>query len=532
MATKLSSVIFRFFATIGDWLIGYFILCLLQGLTNINLLKTPIGQFFKLILPKSVSQGIGDAFFIHLFMGILIGTFLRVNFALLTGSSPWEKLLGIKVKAFSLNEKVAQAFRLLLSSFSLFLWPIDFILVFIQGETFGERVSGSKISWKGSNKNIIAFVLLIMFVIFSFSFPFFVRPIFNEWKLSFQKVDTIKLDKDTKFEAFKDYQSRIFHFKAFSDLGQGRFEFIPSFEITKIGNQKKSKPVMNIYDHKHKVMGKLKRRGSLPLKRIIALAAKGNPLFNAQFPRLAAYRKNGINDPKMYNELDHLLRKSFELTMGSFFRHALTYGPFIRGYINLRNAMLEMVTGYGVPEIDIIQWGNHPFLRFRQISSDKKDEDYPYRETLIPLQSNELIVFEYFWGKGLTDANSRKDFEKIFFATCDWFFNKDFEDDLPQEEKDFTPFHILDYYLKGKLKKDEIVTFIYYTQSYMLSLAKRALENKDEKLQNQLIIAINRLQLASEIRNQTDNDVFSGPYLSILKKLRLALKSQDSTLLP
>jgi hypothetical protein len=273
------------------------------------------------------------------------------------------------------------------------------------------------------------------------------------------------------------------------------------------------------------------------------IGKKGNPLFKSNYPELfkilnedrslyekktydSNYNKRTLVNKLAGDQIESLIQTSFELSYSSMGRHILRKGPFIRGYVEVRNRLLSIVKKGAVPEVDIIQMGAHKFLRFQQKLSKDRPGQKPYLETLLPISTHNALLFEFGWNKEIQDAISRRDFRESFFGVVDWYFDYKNIFNYPTDIEDFKPVQILDYFTKSTLKENEQKLLEKYVHQYYSQISQKSFLKKDDKLKNLLISCINRLYLVGKIKNRAKK-IFSRDFFNNLTRLKHTLQSNS-----
>ena len=97
------------------------------------------------------------------------------------------------------------------------------------------------------------------------------------------------------------------------------------------------------------------KNSSINILKMISIAQTGNPLFIYSFPKLSTYykltkklgQKSSVKINKGINkEIKQLLQVSFDLNLETniFEQHILRHGPFINGFVALRNHLNQILT--------------------------------------------------------------------------------------------------------------------------------------------------------------------------------------------
>ena len=354
-------------------------------------------------------------------------------------------------------------------------------------------------------------------------------------KISFFKEKKEKISNATNFENYQQINSNYFKFTTFTSLKDNRLLLLPSFEVLKMGNQKKVNPYLMVYDLDRKILGSLKLVERFSLLEILAKGKIGNPFFRAKYPRLSLvldkgadfYQKQEYQNSKdlllsagVREEIGALLQTSFELSIGNVVSHLIENGPFARGYILIRNHLLNKLDRSSVPEVDIVQMGNGRFLRMQQLFDSRMVENF------VPLQTNNSMLLQLEFPAEAEGQKSRLAFKQSFLALTDWYFDYYNVFSSPGV-KDFTPLHILDYFADLNLEENKRGAFEDYIYEYLFQLCRNALIAQDEELQQVLLAVLNRYYLVVELQNMRQENFYSKRFVNFLKVLKVYLAARD-----
>ncbi len=486
------------------------------------------------------SDGPLDYFFI-LMVVYLLGQFLRFYGTLFLGVSLGQFLMGLRGASSFLWNRVGGVGRVFIETFFGPFLIFDFPLL-KGGSSFKEKLSMTRlIEFKeGAFQKLRYLLILPPFIILSFFAPLLQDlTLIDGILVSFSKEKSEKISNKTNFESYKHYPSNRFKLNSFSSLRDGRFLILPSFQVTKKGKTKKMTPYFIIYDTKNSSDGYFKAIGTVPLMGLMSFGKKGNPFFSFKYPELdkALGEKRTLYEKRNYTDQSHkktlinqlakaeikeLIQSSFELSYKSLGQHLLNNGPFIRGHVEVRNKLLKLVPKNPIPEVDLIQMGSHKFLRFKQKFLKKRVGQKPYVETLLPITSQNALVYEFGWDKTMRDAFSRKAFRESFFGVVDWYFDYKSVFKFPKNKDDFKSIQILDYFTKNNLSVIEQSLLEKYIDQYYSKVSKMALSKNDDKLKEILISCLNRLFLVGKIKNRAQGK-FSQEFFKKISYLKQTL---------
>lgn len=529
----------RFLAMIGD-LAASHLLCFI-------LLSFPSFSRFEKALIANLKGVAGllkvePEFLGFLSLWFIVTMFFRFLHTLIFGVSLFEMLAGFRSSGPWWWRRVGGASRQLVD---IILGPfLVFDLPLLRGKaSMKEQLSGSRLLMTKKSGAWKLYLVLPLILIFSVSGPLFKNlAMMDGLVVSFEKIDKKELKKSDDFNSFQDFNSEKFHFKIFSSLAGGRFSLFPDFEFVKIQKKKRLSPYLLIFDHTNKTSGHLKVGHKLQFLDLLRVGARGNPLFGKTFPALAeALReKPGKFDPRPYDpkvgnklllnpmikdDIKRLVRASFELGMGNIVGHVLRYGPFLRGFIELRSAFISLVHRGAKPEVDIITLGSGEFLRFRQTLGEGYPVARPVIETYIPLESHNAYTLEMAWNKSLPGALSAKSFREAFLGNAEWFFDYSDFFKKPHLEAQVTPVYALDLLSekeKSQASREILEEFLY---RHYYQKCRKAIQSGDRELIENLRFNIMRLSSILEIKKT--KTLFSNLFINQWKELWNSFQARD-----
>ncbi|TNF03609.1 MAG: hypothetical protein EP326_02270 [Deltaproteobacteria bacterium] len=454
-------------------------------------------------------------------------------------------MMGIHADGRFLWKRIGGGGRVVFETFTSPLLVFDLPL-FGGNPTLKERLSFTRLVekpeiWASKGR----FVFLPVFLFLAFVAPLLQNlTLIDGLVVSFSTEKKEKIGQNTNFDSFKYHPSNRFKLNSFTSLQNQRFVLLPSFQITKKNNKQRINPFLIIYDTKNGADGEFRITGKVDLLDILDRARKGNPLFKARYKELyqTLNEDRKIYDKKPYrqeygkkflisklvtDEVESLIQSSFELSLSKLPSHVLDNGPFIRGYVDLRNSLLTIPTKGQVPEVDIVKMGSTEFLRFKQVFDNPPEGQRAYQETLLPLTTNNALIYTFNWGKGMQDALSRKEFRESFFGVVDWYFDYSDVFTFPETIEDMKPLHILDFFTKNDLTKKERDRLEEYIYHYYFKLGRDSLQRNDDKLRNFIISSLNRLFLIARLKNSKEN-YYSTNFFNLVTGLKKSLMNKSN----
>ncbi|MCF8060090.1 MAG: hypothetical protein K9K67_12385 [Bacteriovoracaceae bacterium] len=539
--TNLARPWIRFLAFTGD--LG------LAHLLSFFLLSFPTIAFFEdrlieSIKPIALALGFSPELVGFLIFWHLMTMILRFIHTFIFGVSFFEHLAGLTSTGPWWWQRLGGGARVMIDSvmgpFLVFDLPLLFNKV-----TLKEDLIGSKLVYRGRKKDWRLYFFLPLTILFSFSGPLFKDlTLIDGLIVSFENIEKEGLKAGDDFSKFTSYGSEKFKLKTFSSLDNGRFSLFPDFEFVKVKKKKRLSPYLLIYDHANKTTGELKVGLKIYLLDLLKRGERGNPFFRKSFPALhqaihseragfaekpfSTFNENrSLMNPMIKDDIKNLIKASFELGMGNIVGHILTYGPFLRGFIEVRNALISLSKPGVHPEVDMITMGNMDFLSFRQTFSD----DIPFNKqvvsTYIPIGTHNSFTLEMGWDKSLPGALSSKGFRESFLANGEWFF--DYYDFFkrPRLEAEVTPFYAIDLLANQSFEQPTQEILEEFLYRYYYQKCRKAIQSEDKAMIEGLRYNIIRLSSIIKVKNEGKKKNFSALFLNQWKELWSSFQAQD-----
>lgn len=540
--------ILRLMGFLGDLCIGHAFFYYLSSFEEYEALYSGIYKFLGLYFP-SLKAYLSLSLISTLIMVFFVTQFIRFWGTLCFGVSIGQFLSGLRGKGQLVWKRVGGGARVLIETI-LGPFLIFELAPWLGRKSFKEMLSFTEIINKGGVRAFFfKTVGLPVFLLISLFSPLLQNlTLIDGLRVSFSKGNSIKIAKGADFTRFKLYPSNRFRFKSFSSLAEGRFLILPSFEVSKIAGRKKISPYIRIYDKENKRIGIMKLGKKFSLLDIIRNGKNGNPLFAARYPELTKIlKKSGkvyerqlytkgdglpLINPLGIEEIEEFIKSSFELSFSKMFGHILQNGPFVKGYVEVRNTLLRHIRKGAIPEVDIVELGSsksftHRFLRFRQSYEEQPPNGKGFLETFIPIGTNNSVLLEIGWDMDLPSALSRNKFFETFLNSCQWYF--DFKNifPFPKGESEMKPFHIVDYFTKRKQPVENVKILEEYIYHYYFDLGRVSLDENDEVLGNSLTSTLNRYYIVAKLMNKIDKDTYSKNFFEQIVELKKAINNKD-----
>ena len=486
----------RVLAYAGDFSFGQLVFHGLISVSHIRVLFESLRQ----MVPLSGSGGDSIATILAIFT---LTTIIRFYTSLFLGVSFFQWLVGMSTGASGLSGRLCSGARVgiefLLLPLVLFMLP-----VLSHKPSLIERLSTALLKKNKGFRGVMGFMarpLVIVFIFLSLFAPLLRNlAIIEGVNVEFSEISKAKIDNEVDFSKFRFFPSVFFNFTTFGDLEGDRFILLPQYEVTKEGDKTKVKPYLGIFDSKNESLGFLKKESKIDWRKLAKIARRGNPFFYSSYPFLAGeLNQSQLNtfSERALIELEELIINSLELSFGNVTKHVLEHGPFLGGYVDLRQALIGLLDVGATPRSDTVNLGDRKFLRFRQLFEEVTTIEKKYREILIPLSETTGDILRYEWDATLDAAISRRDFASSFFAQAKW--GEPAEQSFKSDE--LSALSLIDLLLDQSLDAKQSGIIQEFAYRWFFEKSRFALLNDKKPLIAWLNISMNRIYLVTQSRN-------------------------------
>ena len=529
----------RFLCFLGDLGLGYFSFHYLASYPSFMSMDKTLRELFASFSPDK-------AFLYSTIVMVYFLTMLWRFYAnLIFGMSLFQIFGGVRAQGKFWWVRVGGAARVVLET--LFGWTsLLHLPLLMKKKVLSEAWTDTDLRIKDNLFTKLFKSLMIPFwLVFSFYAPLLQNlTLIDGLVLSTDVEKATKLTNTTNFDQFFHYNSNRFKFKAFSSLNEGQLQFIPDFQITRKRGKRSIVSYISIYDVKSGRYGTFKTNKKVNLFKLIEKARVGNPLFDKSFPELAKvlnrdighyqireykkeFEKQAILNPLAIEQIEDLFKASLELGGSTLLSHTLQYGPFIRGFVELRRNILSLVRQGLNVEADFLEVGNQKFLRLRQEVGGVLEFGKEQVETWLPLGTMNALIFEMGWDKDLASALSRKTFMASFMGTVDWFFDYKKFFAHPELEAQMSPFQVVDHMTSLKLNQGQIEILEEYLFRYYYELCRSSLKEDLPALQDFLEENLKRLSLVIDIKKKGKDNKLTEAFIEQIEELKKSFIARD-----
>jgi len=524
---KPARAIQKFLAVVGDLAVAYSLTSVFRAFDYYDTLFRPVSKLLHVIGGEDLARDFSVPLYYYALYFLI-----RLYTTMMFGVSIAQFILGLRSKGGKRFVRFAGSVRVLIEFFLSPLLIFD-LPALKRNRTMKEMLSFTAIeSVESFPKVFIGGGLSLLFFAAAIWSPILeVVKVPVDITLSLDVSKGEHISPKSNFANFSAYSFNIFKLKTFSSLENNRFILIPSFEIVKHSGASVVRPYLKVYDTLSKVEGLVRVDQRFELLKILQLAKSGNPFFGYKYPLLNKFstNKDYVIDEKVKAEMLSLITSALSLDVGTVLSYITEHGPFIRGGVLLRNAILAVSSLREITRVSIEKIGSNNFLRFIRhlgINSFGVSGGFDAKivENYIPIDVNEVLVLQLIWEQEESGAKSLNDFKDVFLGNAEWSFDADQKSDLPMSIADLRVTHLVDYMSVKELGENKKMGLFNFYHNYMFDLCKRSFENEDVKLQKILGGQLDRvLEVSSLGVKSTHNDKFVGH----IRSLQDALTNYD-----
>lgn len=465
----------------------------------------------------------------------------RFLFTFLMGESLGQWLMGIHGTGGALWKRLGGATRVQLE---LLFLPIFFLTDFpclFSRRSIKERLSFTSLVAKGQFRFFLSFFFALPgFICLAIISPaLFDESFIVGLPLAEEKVSGLELNEKSDFSKFATYQSSAFHFSTLSSLSSKRFVLIPSYTVEKQNGSLVITPLVYFYDQQKDFVITLSKFAEEEWYPILGLARQENPLFFARYPELgvALAKEQNIYKRRTYrseygnklilsgpiiDQVKSLIDSSLSLRLKNVSDHVLGQGPFLKGHIALRQRILRSLDLEQIEKVQSSILGDQHFILFSG-KITQNDGAKEWRQYLWGIDSFSPALLKLSVADG--GQSSLEDLRKEFFSSATWFFDYSDVFKPPLRYQDVDALGALDLlgaeWLKPEVRK-MVEDFLYH---HYFDLCKIAVVNKNQKLKEVLLSALNRQTIVSAAL--WDKNLVGRDYISFIRALKVSLQNGD-----
>ena len=465
-------------------------------------------------------------FFKYLYLFLVF----RLATTLIFGVSLGQFLMGISAEGRFILKRLLGMLR---EFFAILFLPFFMLLdfpVLIEKRSFKEVISFTRLSF---NHKWRFWVGLILFLPLS-CLLFLISPIFKGFEYrppmlySVQKVET-----EVNQEITNQVRSIYLSLKLTDSLANQLL--IPRFELIQTESSRLLIPVIDLHlDEQTKFSFNLQK--SFSMGSFLARMAKYDLMFADHYPTLsqvisqhvsknekAKMRMQGGDFALFQEELKNYLKRSLSLDLFELHQHVLSFGPFLMGYVDARDSLINLFDLNEVSQLEFIEMGQNHYLA---IIDKVKKAFY-----LLPLINDQALSYQISLPKNKPFSESFEQFKTQLLPNIEIISAKMREESelsLPYDAISLIDVPFID-------KKDSEFTYKQYLMEIYYHLVKLALKIREGNvLTSEAYIRVvqTHSDMLDQLSKKSENEQLKQDINLVQKKLNeliFALESNDES---
>lgn len=441
---------------------------------------------------------------------------LRVVTTLIFGVSLGQILVGIRAYGNVVLKRLLGAVRELIGIFTMPFIIFDLGTIF-NIRSFKEIITFTRITTPFLGRSIIASVVVLPLLIILY----LVSPLFQglEFRMPSPVVSSA-FKPAKKISVDKNYQTSEYMQLTLSLDEQ--IKVYPNFQFEKKGSKTIYHPSLLLDIRKNGKVYEFSKKKKFDLKKLIRIAFGFNPMAKMNYPHLSKYLYDVSSNNKNFKqqrldklafaeEFKSLMITSMELAPDKLIDHIVTHGPLIKGYVDFRDSLYQMLGG-NIKGVELQQLGDNYFVFF-DIDTGK---DFEFK--FIPLIAKEGSIYSISTSsRGLTTKTIKKLFEQSIWSVVE---NKD--------ENPVNYFRFIDSMSsKENTSEEKLVSFLQGIYQRIYADIKLTIEGQiDTKQWEQSLIRTLKVLDETKLKQEKNQAVWSKFYQNLSDALQ-ALKEKD-----
>ena len=300
-----------------------------------------------------------------LYYGMILFLVIRIVTPIIFGVSVGQALIGVSGRGHFLVKRIMGMIREFIGvvTFPLLIFDLPSLL---SKRTFKEVITFTHIESVSKIKTIV--LSLLLFLVLGTSY--FVSPMVidldikssipvNDLNIKMKKVELASLKENSKslnLEFVKNEDSIV----------------LPVFKVVQSKKKRQLIPSFNIVNLKTKTKINIAKIKSFSLGKLLSLGVESNYLASMKFPKIVGivndvantnknFKQSSFKDMALISEIENLVKTSFSLSFMNLHEHALEYGPFLKGFVDLR-FNIESIVNEQISMVSSTQLGDSPFI--------------------------------------------------------------------------------------------------------------------------------------------------------------------------
>lgn len=227
--------------------------------------------------------------------------------------------------------------------------------------------------------------------------------------------------------------------------------------------------------------------------------------------------EKGIKTGKMLElEMQQIVKDTLEFSIFNIFGFILDHGPFINGYISLRNDLIRELQIIPQSEITLTNYGNGNFLRVTTAKGPK------VLEKLIPLTVKNFPSYELSFKSNAKVLNNKLRF--TFFRNAKWNWDRKKSFQITEVSQEWNAFNVLEFSsLTNKNKIKFIKSNPYGYFMFYFNMAKKAYEMNNRPFSKKVKASIESSIKFMETLNTTESNDVIKEMIQNIKNIKIAL---------
>lgn len=400
-------------------------------------------------------------YFEMLFPYFMVFYAFKIVGALLFGVSIAQFLMGIKSENSFLWARGGGILRTVLE---MILSPLFFILdlpVVMSKRSFKEFITFTNLTPRNKILRFLGnFIICPMLILVCFlspllkDFKFIERGILVEEIMTKKKKKRVRGGEEITSSAAIKLVFNVDLPKLYSKI---EYEYDPALLILPsfVKNKNILYPGLTIISKEQRVVGEFFLEKTFSMGKLLEIAEWGNPLFSVNYPELGRFlgasNKKNIKPltTTQVTEWENLIKKTFELSVFSLDEHLMEYGPFVLGYVELRNTFLKMFGVEFLEKAEFLKVGKNTLLIIEGDQSSNSIVNY-----VIPLNSSMICLYKFLWRPVAKGRNVSLEFYKKYFEKHE--FSSDQALEFPTIKEDsFIPSFLSEFLFANSLDKEK-----------------------------------------------------------------------------
>ena len=333
------------------------------------------------------------------------------------------------------------------------------------------------------------------------------------------------------FESFREIGSTSLGFSSFTNLADGRFELIPSYEIRKVSSKTIFRPLISLWDKDLEIKGSFKISTRFDLYELVKVAKNNLWLFNLYYPELNKSLELSIKDDKDYYYINQRASlELFELISNAFLvdykniPKLMMKGHFqFLPYIQLKMELSKLLELTHDNYVDFIKSGDTIFVR----KKDYSGENIIYRETFFSLAQLKPIVYKSVWDRHLDNDKSQSALSNSLFFKARWGKKVDERYDIWLKENLYNPLLAFDFLNEVDQSKEYRRGFERYIVATYADYAISALSSRNQDYIDTVRSSLQRYSLVFTMVLDRKKTFYSKATIKGFNDILLGLKLKD-----